>query len=72
MKAKAKHWINVNGDWYKPGEVFETESVAGIETAVEVIAEEPKVVEPVQQEKPVEETEQKPTGTRRARKVSAK
>ena len=50
MKAKAKHWINVNGDWYKPGEVFETESVAGIETAVEVIAEEPKVVEPVQQE----------------------
>ena len=67
MKAKAKHWINVNGDWYKPGEVFETESVAGIETAVEVIAEEPKVVEPVQQE----EVKQKPTGTRRARKVSA-
>lgn len=67
MKAKAKHWINVNGDWYKPGEVFETESVAGIETAVEVIAEEPKVVEPVQQE----EAKQKPTGTRRARKVSA-
>ena len=23
MKVKAEHWINVNGTWHKPGEVYE-------------------------------------------------
>lgn len=25
MKVKAEHWINVNGTWHQPGEVYETD-----------------------------------------------
>lgn len=72
MKVKAKHWINANGDWHKCGEIFEVNTLAGIEDAVEVIAEEPKVVELEQQEIPAEEPKQtKTTGTRRTRKSNA-
>ena len=75
MKVKAKHWINANGNWYKPGEAFEVESVIGFENAVEVIAEEPKVVEPAKNEPEKEDTEpaqvtKSTTGTRRGRKSS--
>lgn len=73
MKVKAKHWVNVEGDWHGEGEVFEVESIAGIGHAVEVIAsdepkpvvETPKEPEPEIAEKPVSNT-----ATRRTRKVS--
>ena len=74
MKVKAKHWINANGNWYKPGETFEVDTVIGFENAVEVVAEEPKVVEPVKEEpekgNPEPEQVTKTTGTRRGRKSS--
>ena len=39
MKVKAKHWLNVEGNWHPAGEEFEVESIAGIVNSVEVIAE---------------------------------
>lgn len=40
MKVKAKRWINVDGAWHGPGEVFKTKSVNGYADAVEVLADE--------------------------------
>lgn len=73
MKVRAKHWINVNGDWHKAGEIFEVESVAGI-NGIEVIACEPEAVAPVapEAEEPAKEKpkEERAT-TRRSRKTNA-
>ena len=63
MKVKAKHWLNVEGTWHSPDEVFEVESVAGIADAVEVIAESEPAVKPKkteEAEKQAEMPEEKP------------
>lgn len=37
MKVKAKWAIKVDGAWHRGGEVFETDSIAGLKDCVEVI-----------------------------------
>lgn len=51
IKVKAKHWINADGTWHKAGEIFEIESIEGIEKGVEVIAEPESADEPEKPEK---------------------
>lgn len=35
MKVKAEHWINVNGTWHQPGEVYETDEQSPVPTTHE-------------------------------------
>lgn len=73
MKVRAKHWLNADGEWHKAGDEFEVESIAGIEEAVEVVAEtkpvgkkaEPKAETP--EEKPEEKAEKAEPPRRRGR-----
>lgn len=83
MIVKAKHWINVDGDWHCAGETFEVKNITGFEESVEVVADNEPVVEPEKprtkrqikqdpiqgQEKPEEESEKpvEPTVKRRGR-----
>lgn len=60
MKVKAKNWINVSGEWHQAGDIFEIESIDGIEGSVEVIAE------PKSAEKPEVKTETTPKRKTRA------
>ena len=69
LKVKAKHWLNVSGDWYKAGDVFEIESIAGIENSVEVIAEPEPVKKPKQEPEKTETAETSPK--RRGRSTKA-
>lgn len=60
MKVKAKHWLNVDGDWHPAGDIFDVESVAGFEESVEVVSEpesEVKPETPENTETPVKEEE---------------
>jgi hypothetical protein len=41
MKVKAKWAIKVDGKWRKTGEVFQTEDVAALGNAVEILTENP-------------------------------
>ena len=73
-KVIAKRWLNVEGNWHKPGEAFEVETLAGIPAdAVEAVAEEPEA-EAVQPERPekvekkAEEPKQETTRRRNTRK----
>lgn len=65
MKVKAKHWLNVDGEWHPAGEPFEVESIAGFEESVEVIAEAKSEPKP-------EKTEVKPAQTRRKSRTGTK
>lgn len=42
MKVKAKWAVKVSGQWRKPGEIFDVDSIAGLKGSVEVIPEEKK------------------------------
>ena len=42
MKVKAKWAIKVSGQWRKPGEIFDVDSIAGLKGSVEVVPEEKK------------------------------
>ena len=63
MKVKAKHWLNVDGEWYRAGDIFEVESVDGFAESVEVIAEPETVKKPKQE--PVKEPETAETAPKR-------
>ena len=68
--VKAKHWLNVEGAWRGPDEIFEVESTAGIAHAVEVIAESAPAVKPEkpkEADKPAEMPEEKPVQTAKRR-----
>ena len=77
MKVKAKHWLNIGGSWRKAGDVFEVDSIKGIEKSVEVMeAENAKaqeksvevVAEPVvKPDEPKKETTKSTTAKRRTR-----
>ena len=79
MKVKAKWAIKVNGKWHNATEVFDVDSLDGLENAVEVI-EEPKQVRmeeavPEKPEVPADEPEAEPkprAATRTRRKISDK
>lgn len=74
MKVKAKRWINVDGVWHGPGEVFKAKSVAGYADAVEVLADEkPSDVETVNKaETPKEEGKSEEAAAEQTEKAETK
>lgn len=79
MKVKAKWAIKVNGKWHNATEVFDVESLDGLENAVEVVGEPKQVrmeeVVPEKPEAPADEPEAEPkprAATRTRRKTSDK
>ena len=72
MKVKAKWAVKENGKWHMTGEVFETDSVGGLNGAVEVLDAGNKPAEvkavKVEAEKAKPEAEPKPRTATRTRK----
>lgn len=69
MKVKAKHWLNVNGEWHPKDDIFEVESIDGFAESVEVIAEPESVKKPKQEPEKTETAETTPK--RRGRSTKA-